>query len=649
MRGGSKARPASFNGDFKTPLRSILTVDVDDARFRAFNAAFEKYRDALDKMPQAWRAVNKEVLPHEHLMKGILAATAAQTEQLRHSTEAQKQLGRATENTERHMGHLWRHMRNFAHEARDATRELLKWSTVVEGVGGLLGAGGLWGISRLAQGATSGYQRATGLGTTWGGMGGFTTAYGRFGDAQGLLGNVMTGLTNRTSDQYRALIGLGFTPAMLATMDPAQVAAAASERLGNWAQGVRREDLGTQAGVRGYLSLADIGTIQNLRDRPEERAEARRNFEQLKQEAELRRQDLKLWADLNYTLDAAKLKLDSALIQGLTRLTPGLDKLVDAFSKVVTTFLKSDTVAEWAEKVSDALKEFAKYLDSPKFKQDAEWLTRSLGEVARGLLEFGKHVWHAIEWINRAIGGPAEGEIGSVPQHYRRHGDPFGFGPARAGQEHSFIGNAIERARETVSGWLSGHTGAQRAPPGTFNDRLSAAVHFFENRGLTEEQAVGLVGRMSAESEGLNPYAINPKSGAFGLAQWLGDRLPAAAETLKDPNPFYAQLQLAWKELTGKESVALEMIRHSHSAYEAGLAAEGFERAGDPAFTEKAARIADELQKVFRSEETKRRQAPQAGTSQKLGYNTAPAVRIVVDNRTGGQIATLNSMLTSSV
>jgi hypothetical protein len=51
----------------------------------------------------------------------------------------------------------------------------------------------------------------------------------------------------------------------------------------------------------------------------------------------------------------------------------------------------------------------------------------------------------------------------------------------------------------------------------------SRVIDFFRNKGLSENQARGILGNLMQESRG-NHTVVNSKSGAFGLAQWLGPR-----------------------------------------------------------------------------------------------------------------------------
>ena len=83
------------------------------------------------------------------------------------------------------------------------------------------------------------------------------------------------------------------------------------------------------------------------------------------------------------------------------------------------------------------------------------------------------------------------------------------------------------------------------------SDNPSQAMDFFVNHhGLTVPQAAAIVGNLQQESgKFLNPTDVNPTSGAYGIAQWLGGRL----DTLKtQPNydTLITQLNFLWSEIT---------------------------------------------------------------------------------------------------
>jgi len=94
------------------------------------------------------------------------------------------------------------------------------------------------------------------------------------------------------------------------------------------------------------------------------------------------------------------------------------------------------------------------------------------------------------------------------------------------------------------------------------SDNTSAVWKFLRGKGLTPAQAAGIIGVMQQESgQGLNPAAVNPSSGATGIAQWLGGRKNAAVMS-KQLGP---QLNHLWHELNTSERGALQAVKGQHS------------------------------------------------------------------------------------
>ena len=106
-------------------------------------------------------------------------------------------------------------------------------------------------------------------------------------------------------------------------------------------------------------------------------------------------------------------------------------------------------------------------------------------------------------------------------------------------------------------------------------------IQFYKNKGFTEAQALGIVGNLTQESQ-LNPNAVNPTSGAYGYAQWLGDRKKKLFATYGEDVTPQEQLEFLNFELETTESRAKKRLKESQSVEQAVWAFnDGFERAGE--------------------------------------------------------------------
>ena len=105
---------------------------------------------------------------------------------------------------------------------------------------------------------------------------------------------------------------------------------------------------------------------------------------------------------------------------------------------------------------------------------------------------------------------------------------------------------------------------------------IQYAINYFVNKGLERHQAIGLVANLMRES-GLDPGVYNYEgSGAFGLAQWLGDRRTRLFAKYGRHPTFQNELDFIWEELNSTHRKGLQMLRASRSAEEAAANAFGY-------------------------------------------------------------------------
>lgn len=116
----------------------------------------------------------------------------------------------------------------------------------------------------------------------------------------------------------------------------------------------------------------------------------------------------------------------------------------------------------------------------------------------------------------------------------------------------------------------------------------SPAIHamnrLVNELGIDPKAASGIVGGLMLESGGnttdISPTAKNPKSGSYGIGQWLGSRqddlMAFAEETGGDPSDLDTQISFLIHELKGSENGALQEILKAQSPDEAGRLADQF-------------------------------------------------------------------------
>jgi hypothetical protein len=145
----------------------------------------------------------------------------------------------------------------------------------------------------------------------------------------------------------------------------------------------------------------------------------------------------------------------------------------------------------------------------------------------------------------------------------KKLGDPRApKGPTPAEKTTSWIDDKVSSA----TAWVRSKSDAEG------QKRAKAALAYFQSQGWDREQAAGIVGSTIQESN-VDPTAENKKSGAYGLGQWLGDRVKAfkawSGHDLKG-STFDEQLGFMQYELThGIYKRAGDHIKTAKTAAEA--------------------------------------------------------------------------------
>ena len=170
----------------------------------------------------------------------------------------------------RKLGEVFASIANFA---KDTTLFLLKWVGVAGVFSGLFG--GLE-ITSLARSASNGLTSSRGLGVSQGELTAFKLNYERYGLGEDTLKNISNNQRNYSSDVFRGLMQMGFTPAEIENGNPAQLAAQAASRAGDvYRRAGGSPQLLEAWGVTSVLGYEQLKTLANT-------PEAERN-KQLKQ------------------------------------------------------------------------------------------------------------------------------------------------------------------------------------------------------------------------------------------------------------------------------------------------------------------------------------------------------------------------------
>jgi hypothetical protein len=366
-------------------LKSVLEIDVNDSAFVRYQEKFKEYTNTLSGTPGIWAKVTKEIDASQKSFKELVAAAIARQGYAKLNAAAEEVASRALEQQSRSWSEMARSSKSFAGNILDATRALLRWGSIITAAGGLLGAGGLWGIDRLAISAAGQRRSSTGLGISAGEQSAFNLNYGRVVDAPGLLSGVNESLTNvsQRGNLYRA----GLTEHDIAGKDAAQVSALLITKLKALADQTPTQLLGNIVGIRGLSSLGITEQdLRRLKDRPAgEIAGYGRQFQRDSRDLDLTPGQQKAWENFSVQLQRAGTQIEQTFIRELAPLAPELSKLSQAFSDSLKLLLGGEGGKSLIQDAATGLREFATFVSGAEFRTDMKQFAGDIGLVAHGL------------------------------------------------------------------------------------------------------------------------------------------------------------------------------------------------------------------------------------------------------------------------
>lgn len=236
-------------------------------------------------------------------------------------------------------------------------------------------------------------------------------------------------------------------------------------------------------------------------------------------------------------------------------LMPYLQKLVDWFNKLAAWVdTHQDTIVSWVNDTVEAIKKFWKEVNSAA-KAVGGWKNVLLALIGLKVLSAIGPLFRlasALLLVGQALGliklgGAAVGIIASAAGAAVASGVALGMFP-----NQSIAGGDSDAIAQI-----------QKKTPKQVRDAQMQAIAFFMKKGLSKEQAIGLVANLTAES-GMSAGAVGDNGKAYGLAQWHSDR-QSMFRKLYGMDIRKAteqqQLEFVWWELTHSHKKAGDALR----------------------------------------------------------------------------------------
>ena len=284
----------------------------------------------LTKQPAQWAQVGSAIRSNAQGFQAIVNALVAQTAVLAQVQQTQHKETTELDRQDKLWARIARNTRGVYHDVLGATEALVKWTGLTTIFTGLLGAGSLYGLERIAETIGESRRTALGYGVGIGQQRAFGLDFGRFvNDPNQLLGGVAGAMLDIASPGYAGLVGgAGFSPEFLKQNNAAQVSAALLDKIPQIFAGLSDQMIQSRLTATGLdqLGLTSFD-VKRLRDmQPEEREQQKRYLEDTTA-FNLDPATAKQWQDLDTQLQRASGTIFTVLVQGLTSLTDPLKKL----------------------------------------------------------------------------------------------------------------------------------------------------------------------------------------------------------------------------------------------------------------------------------------------------------------------------------
>lgn len=392
-------------------VKSIVDFEIDpQGNFAKFTAQWDRYQKLLKDSPKEWAKVTDGIGRSRKEFDQLVKQQLASIGRARLVADAEKEALRLATT----MGDRWREIarntRSAASSIKDATTSLLKWTALTSVISGVLGAGGLFGIDRLAGSVAAGRRSSLGLGASYGQQRSFGVNFGRLVDPDSFLGSVAGAQSDVTRRVGFYGAGLGERQIQGSTADVGVELLRALKKIAD------QTDPKLYAQVIGARQLGQFVTTEDLRRLA---ATSGQEFEQLVGGyrrnvggLDLSSQTQKAWQDLSTQLTRAGNQIENTFVKGLLPLVPGIERLSVGVEKTIRAFLGSDTVKKWMDQLGEGLEKFAGYIATPEFE-------RNITTFVAGIGDLGKAIGGFVTWFsaNAPKGAQTGGLLGEREGH----------------------------------------------------------------------------------------------------------------------------------------------------------------------------------------------------------------------------------------
>lgn len=383
-------------------VKSVIDIDVNDEKFKAFIAAFEKYQSALKSMPGAWDDTSASVAASalatkhvtEELEKQHEIALQLQEDEEKRAAQTRKRLDDERKQQKKRLDDAKQAASAVAKTLTQGAARLAEMFSITAVVGTVLGG---FGLGRAAAGITDAQRAAAGVGVNVGQRAAFGIGLRPF------LASPESYLESIAAAKADPGIGRSvFGRIGISDVEKKDTASLAIETLNKaiaaWEKSTKTqpeyEALGF--GTLG-LSMEDLRSLSSQRKAV---GEATRTIPGMA--ADLQPQAKTIEASRNFSVAIAKAssELETVFMNALTDLMPPLTELAKAFISMVKDITKSDFFKDWVDRAKKAITAFGDYLKSGEFKRDLIDFEESLAKLGHKFDEVADGILKLLEFLH---------------------------------------------------------------------------------------------------------------------------------------------------------------------------------------------------------------------------------------------------------
>lgn len=400
--------------------KSIIEIDVLDTSFEAFQAKFLKYQEQVAKQPGAWGRVGSSIKTTDNEFTKLGKTIRDTVQGVQYAASRQQAFAVAAAGTAKTFVGMAKSTKQLVGNLKDGAAVLLKWSGIIGLMTGVVGAGGLFGIARLAASASQNRRESQGLGISGGELKASQINYQKFVNVDEMLGRINEARNDVT--KRWAFSAAGLSPAQMQGKSNAEVMTMLVPLLKSTFERAGGTQQGAQA--HGLLELSDMTTLTRLKAVSKDELEAtERAYRASLKQLEISDNVNRAWQQLEVTFKNSGSAIENMFLKKLVSLSGPLEHLSDAFTKAVKVFLDSPKIEKWITATADGLEQFSKYLVSEKFSKD-------VNTFLDGLDEFGGALISAARFMGKVFGVGSEKTLKA--SEYRQLDDLKKINPALA-------------------------------------------------------------------------------------------------------------------------------------------------------------------------------------------------------------------------